>query len=121
MKRVGVGTSGHPRALKQKIQELKHFAAFLEVVPEFSGTRIISFDPDERPDVICQDQAGNRIGGEVTQWLMATKKKIADQWDAILCAASKSTAIPQNVNSITFSFQSSFRCFLECNECGDFL
>jgi hypothetical protein len=105
----------------QKIKELEHFVAFLEKVPEFAGTRIISFDPDEAPDVICHDEGGKSIGVEVTQWLMAKQKKIADQWDVILSAASMSTAVPQNVSSITFSFQSSFHFFLECNDCGDFL
>src|ERR1039457_7415064 len=112
---------GRTRKLSQKFQELNHFIAFFEKMPEFARTRVVSFDPDERPDVICHDEGGNRIGVEITQWLMANQKKVADQWDAILCSASKSIAIPGNVSSIAFCFQSSFHFFLECKDCGDFL
>jgi hypothetical protein len=111
----------HQRAALQKILEVNHFVSFLEKHPNFAGRGIVSFEPDERPDIICLDEAGERIGVEVTQWLMAKQKKIADQWDSILCTATKAVPVSGNVNSIVFSFGSSFYFFLECGDCGDFL
>jgi hypothetical protein len=105
----------------QKLRELSHFVAFLEKVPEFPGSRVVSFDPDERPDVVCRDERGNAVGVEVTQWLMAKQKKAAALWDAILCAGSKIVALPQNVTSANFSFRSSVKFFLDCDGCADFL
>ncbi|MGO9059559.1 MAG: hypothetical protein ACLQU2_19585 [Candidatus Binataceae bacterium] len=111
----------HKRAALPKVLEVKHFVSFLEKSPNFAGCRIVSFEPDERPDIICLDEAGGRIGVEVTQWLMAKQKKIADQWDSILCAATKAVKVSSKINSIVFSFGSSFYFFLECDDCGDFL
>jgi hypothetical protein len=105
----------------QKVLEVNHFVSFLEKSPHFAGCRIVSFEPDERPDIICSDEAGARIGVELTQWLMAKQKKIADQWHSILSSATTAVKAASTINSVVFSFGSSFYFFLECDDCGDFL
>ena len=106
---------------RQKLQEINHFVAFLEIKPDFAGSKILSFHPGEAPDVVCIDDADHAIGVEVTQWLMGKQSTIAKGWEEILSAATKSVKLPPNVNGIVFSFASAVHFFGECDACLAFM